>query len=142
GRNPLDPVNREKRIHENPSRFNLTPDFSGSISKNRVFQRELITMFMDGNSLLFDEKLSPEELELARLVVTTLGMDLDPASIDPRMPLYGSGMGLDSIDILEISLAISKAYGFRLSSDDSDNTRIFSSLRTLNEHVQQHRTRD
>ncbi|MHB1605074.1 MAG: phosphopantetheine-binding protein [Leptospirales bacterium] len=92
--------------------------------------------------MLFDEKLSPEELELARLIVTTLGMDLDPASIDPRMPLYGSGMGLDSIDILEISLAISKAYGFRLSSDDSDNTRIFSSLRTLNEHVQQHRTRD
>jgi hypothetical protein len=41
GRNPLDPVNREKRIHENPSRFNLTPDFIGSISKNRVFQREL-----------------------------------------------------------------------------------------------------
>ncbi len=40
-RNPFDPVNREKRIHENPSHFNLIPDFLGSISKNRVFQREL-----------------------------------------------------------------------------------------------------
>ncbi len=41
GRNPLDSLNREKRIHENPSHFNLAPDFIGSISKNRVFQREL-----------------------------------------------------------------------------------------------------
>ncbi len=89
-----------------------------------------------GNALLFDEKLSPEELELARLIVTTLGMDIEPTSVDPRMPLYGDGMGLDSIDILEISLAISRSYGFRMSSDDSDNTRIFSSLRNLNEYVQ------
>jgi acyl carrier protein len=86
--------------------------------------------------LLFDEKLSPEELELARLIVTTLGMDLDPTALDPRMPLYGDGMGLDSIDILEISLAISKSYGFRVSADDSDNARVFSSLRNLNEYVQ------
>jgi len=86
--------------------------------------------------LLFDEKLSPEELELARLIVTTLGMDLDPTALDPRMPLYGDGMGLDSIDILEISLAISKSYGFRVSADDSDHSRVFSSLRNLNEYVQ------
>ncbi|MDA8058836.1 MAG: phosphopantetheine-binding protein [Nitrospiraceae bacterium] len=86
--------------------------------------------------MLFDEKLSPEELELARLIVTTLGMDLDPTALDPRMPLYGDGMGLDSIDILEISLAISKSYGFRVSADDSDNARVFSSLRNLNEYVQ------
>ena len=42
GRKPLDSINREKRIHENPSHLNLTLDFIGSISKNRVFQRELI----------------------------------------------------------------------------------------------------
>ena len=89
-----------------------------------------------GDALLFDEKLSPEELDLARLIVTTLGMDLDPTALDPRMPLYGDGMGLDSIDILEISLAISKSYGFRVSADDSDNARVFSSLRNLNEYVQ------
>jgi len=96
---------------------------------------------MDGKSLLSNEELSPEELELARLIVTTLGMDLDPASIKPLTPLYGDGLGLDSIDILEIALAISKAYGFRLSSDDPDNIKILSSLRSLSEHVQQHRAR-
>lgn len=89
-----------------------------------------------------DRHLSPEELELARLIITTLGIDLDPESVDPEIPIYGDGMGLDSIDILEISLAISKAYGFRLSSDDSDNTRIFRSLRELNKYIQQHRSRD
>lgn len=92
-----------------------------------------------GIPLESDRRLSPEEMELARLIITTLGIDLDPATVDPEMPIYGDGMGLDSIDILEISLAISRAYGFRLSSDDSDNTRIFRSLRDLNEYVQQHR---
>lgn len=95
-----------------------------------------------GIPLESNRHLSPEELELARLIVTTLGIELDPESVDPEMPIYGDGMGLDSIDILEISLAISKAYGFRLSSDDSDNTRIFSSLRELNKYIQQHRSRD
>jgi acyl carrier protein len=50
-------------------------------------------------------------------------------------------LGLDSIDILEVALTISKKYGFQLQSDDADNVRIFSSLRSLNEHVQRHRTR-
>ena len=88
------------------------------------------------------EHLSPDELELARLIITTLGIDINPESIDPEIPIYGDGLGLDSIDILEISMAISKAYGFRLSSDESDNTHIFSSLRNLNVYVQQHRARD
>lgn len=99
-----------------------------------------LTISWMGSSLVFDEKLSPEELELSRLIITTLGMDMEATGLDPRMPLYGDGLGLDSIDILEISLAISKAYGFRLSSGDSDNTRIFSSLRHLNEYVQQRRS--
>ncbi len=95
-----------------------------------------------GISLEFDKHLSPDELELARLIITTLGIDINPESIDPEIPIYGDGLGLDSIDILEISMAISKAYGFRLSSDESDNTHIFSSLRNLNVYVQQHRARD
>ena len=60
--------------------------------------------------------------------------------IDPDAALFGDGLGLDSIDILEIALAVSKKYGFQLRSDDSDNIRIFSSLRNLSEHVQRHRT--
>lgn len=59
--------------------------------------------------MVFDEKLSPEELELSQLIITTLGLDMEPSGLDPRIPLYGGGLGLDSIDILEISLAISKA---------------------------------
>ena len=61
--------------------------------------------------------------------------------IDAQAPLYREGLGLDSIDILEIALAVSKQYGFQLRSDDSDNVKTFSSLRNLNQHVQQHRTR-
>jgi len=84
--------------------------------------------------------LSPDELELARLVVTALNLeDLKPDEIDPEAPLYGEGLGLDSIDILEMSLAISKAYGVQLRSDDPDNERVFRSLRSLAAHVQARR---
>ena len=83
--------------------------------------------------------MSNEERELAELIVTALNLDSAPAQIDPEAPLYGEGLGLDSIDILEIALAVSKRYGVQIRSDDNDNVRIFSSLRSLNEHVQQQR---
>jgi acyl carrier protein len=79
------------------------------------------------------------ELELANLMVTALNLEIQASEIDPAAPLYRDGLGLDSIDILELSLAISKAYGVKLRSDDENNTRIFSSLRSLSEHVQAHR---
>jgi acyl carrier protein len=79
--------------------------------------------------------LTAQELELAQLIVTTLNLEVRAVDIDPGAPLFGDGLGLDSIDILEIALAISKAYGVRLRSDDQDNVRIFASLRSLNEHV-------
>lgn len=81
------------------------------------------------------------ERELAALIVTTLNLDVSADQIDPGAPLYREGLGLDSIDVLEIALAISKKYGVQIRSDDSDNVRIFQSLRSLNEHVQRHRTR-
>jgi len=84
--------------------------------------------------------MSNEERELAELIVTALNLESAPAEIDPEAPLYGEGLGLDSIDILEIALAVSKRYGVQIRSDDNDNVRIFSSLRTLNEHVQQRRS--
>jgi len=83
--------------------------------------------------------LSPQELALAELIVTTLNLETRPAEIDPEAPLYGAGLGLDSIDILEIALAVSKTYGIRLRSDDENNQKIFSSLRSLNQHIQQSR---
>ena len=82
----------------------------------------------------------PEELKLAQLIVTALNLDISAAEIDPEAPLYGEGLGLDSIDILEISLAISQSYKVKLRSDDAKNQEIFSSLRSLNRHIQQQRT--
>lgn len=84
---------------------------------------------------------TPAELELAQLLVQSLNLeDIDPASIDPAEPLFGAGLGLDSIDALELALAISKRYGFQLRSDNEDNRRIFGSLKSLSEHVEQHRS--
>ena len=84
---------------------------------------------------------TPEELELAQLIVSTLNLEIGAAEINPVAPLYGEGLGLDSIDILELSLAISKAYGIQLRSDDENNLKIFGSLRSLARHIQQHRTK-
>jgi acyl carrier protein len=82
---------------------------------------------------------SAQEKELAQLIVTSLNLEISADDIKPDAPLYGEGLGLDSIDILELSLAISKTYGVQLKSDDADNNRIFGSLRSLNEHIQQRR---
>ena len=83
--------------------------------------------------------MNEEERELAELIVSALNLEMPAAEIVPEAPLYGEGLGLDSIDILEIALAVSKRYGVQLRSDDSENVQIFASLRSLNEHVQQRR---
>lgn len=83
--------------------------------------------------------LTVDELALARLIVGTLNLDIDPITIDGNAALFGEGLGLDSIDMLEIALAVSQTYGVKLRSDDAGNSRIFSSLASLNEHIQQHR---
>ena len=78
--------------------------------------------------------------ELATLVVTSLNLeDTQPGQIDPDAPLFGGDLGLDSIDALEIALAVSKRYGFQLRSDNPDNKRIFGSLRALADHISQNR---
>jgi acyl carrier protein len=84
---------------------------------------------------------TPEEQELASLMVSTLNLEIAATDIDPAAPLYRDGLGLDSIDILELSLAVSKAYGVKLRSDDENNTQIFSSLRSLSSHIQAQRAR-
>jgi acyl carrier protein len=73
--------------------------------------------------------------EVAALLVESLNLDVTPESIDPQAPLYGDGLGLDSIDILEVALVVSQRYGFQLRSDDEDNVRIFTSLASLTEHI-------
>ncbi len=80
------------------------------------------------------------ERELADLLVEALNIEgLGPDEIDPESPLFGDGLGLDSIDALELALAISKKYGFQMRADSDENKRIFATLRSLSAHVEQHR---
>ena len=79
--------------------------------------------------------------EIASLIVTALNLEIAAADIDPDAPLYGDGLGIDSIDILEIALVVSKQYGVQLKADSADNTRIFASLRALATHIAAHRTK-
>ena len=69
--------------------------------------------------------------EVAQLIVEALNLEVTADEIEPDAPLFGDGLGLDSIDVLEIALVISKKYGFQLKSDNDDNVRIFASLRAL-----------
>jgi acyl carrier protein len=81
------------------------------------------------------------EAEVAALIVDALNLEVAPGAIDRDAPLYGEGLGLDSIDILEVALEVSKRYGFQLRADNEDNVRIFGSLASLSAHIAQHRTR-
>ncbi|MGH1480989.1 MAG: phosphopantetheine-binding protein [Geminicoccales bacterium] len=84
--------------------------------------------------------LSTEELALAGLIVETVNLeDIDINDIDPDAPLFKEGLGLDSIDALEIALAITTTYGFELRSDDADNHKIFASVRSLSAHIESKR---
>jgi len=85
--------------------------------------------------------LNDLELGLAKAIVAGLNLDMQPQDIDPDAPLYGEGLGLDSIDMLEISLVVAHDYGVQLKSDDPDNQQIFSSLRNLNNYIQARRTK-
>lgn len=78
--------------------------------------------------------------EVAELIVAALNLEVAAGEIEPDASLFGEGLGLDSIDILELALVISKRYGFQLRSDNQDNVRIFSSLRALAAHIATQRT--
>ena len=79
--------------------------------------------------------------EVAGLIVSALNLDISPEEIPPDTPLYGEGLGLDSIDILEVALAVSKHFGFQLRADNADNVSIFSSLASLTQHIAANRTK-
>ena len=80
-------------------------------------------------------------LEVAELVVTALNLEVAPPDVQADEPLYGDGLGLDSIDILEIALVVSKHYGLQLRADQDDNHAIFHSLRSLSDHIAVHRSK-
>ena len=83
----------------------------------------------------------PLEQEVAKLIVETLKIKVDPSSIQPEAPLFNEGLGLDSIDALELALAISQTYGYRLKSSDPDIKANFSSVRALAKAIEKHRTK-
>lgn len=86
------------------------------------------------------DNLDALRLEVAEIIVEALNLDLTPESIPADDSLFGEGLGLDSIDILEVALVISKRYGFQLRADNEDNVKIFRSLRSLTEYIAAHRT--
>ncbi len=79
------------------------------------------------------------ELEIKRLVVQSLNLEIAPESIDAAAPLFVEGLGLDSIDALELAMALRQKYGVRTSSDEAENRKIFSSIRSLAAFVARNR---
>ena len=99
-----------------------------------------LTIPANGGQAGTDTQTGPERA-LAELIVRSLQLEVGADAIAPDAPLFGDGLGLDSIDALELALAISRAHGFELRSDDERNHQIFASLRALSRHVEAHRTR-
>ncbi len=78
--------------------------------------------------------------EVAELMVECVNLDVTVDQINPDAPLYGDGLGLDSIDVLEVALVVSKRYGLQLRADSADNQHVFSSLRSLSDYIATQRT--
>ena len=77
------------------------------------------------------------ENKLKEIVVTALDLeDLTVADIETDVPLFGEGLGLDSIDALELGMAVKKAFGVTFSSNPADNKKIFYSVKTLADHIE------
>ena len=82
------------------------------------------------------------QLEIATLIVSALNLeDVTPADIQPDGPLFYDGLGLDSIDALELALEISQKYGFEMRAEDEENQQIFASLRALTDHIEKNRVK-
>jgi len=80
---------------------------------------------------------SDNESELAKLLVESLNLEgVDPGSIDPEETLFNEGLGLDSIDALELALAITQKYSIQLKADDENMQHAFGTLRTLNAYIE------
>jgi acyl carrier protein len=85
---------------------------------------------------------TPElQREVAELMIEALNLEVSADQITSDAPLYGEGLGLDSIDVLEVALVVSKRYGVTLRADSADNQHIFSSLRSLSDYIATQRTR-
>lgn len=80
------------------------------------------------------------EREVADLIVESLNLeDIEASEIVPDEPLFGDGLALDSIDALELALAITQKYSVQLRADDANIREVFGSLRSLSAYIQEHR---
>ena len=83
----------------------------------------------------------PED-EIKQMIIEVLQLeDITPADIDTDAPLFVEGLGLDSIDALELGVAIHKRYGIMLSADSEETRRHFSSVRALSALITSARTK-
>lgn len=83
-------------------------------------------------------KQTEQEFDLAKLIVETLNLeDVEPGEIGPEELLFGDGLGLDSIDALELALAISQKYDVQLKAEDETTKSAFGTLRSLNTFIQE-----
>ena len=86
--------------------------------------------------------MSPLEQEVAALIIDAVNLeDVAVSDVEPDAALFRDGLGLDSIDALEISLAISQRYGFQIKADDENNQQVFASLRALARHIETNRSK-
>jgi acyl carrier protein len=84
---------------------------------------------------------SEYESEVAELIVESLNLeDISAADIAPEEPLFGDGLGLDSIDALELALAVTQKYAVQLKADDANVQEVFSSLRSLSAYIAANRS--
>jgi acyl carrier protein len=81
------------------------------------------------------------EREVAAMLVEAANLDVEPVEIDPIEPLFGTGLGLDSIDALELSLSISARYGFKIRATQAGQQDIFANLRSLSRYIEANRQR-
>ena len=86
--------------------------------------------------------ISEFEQEVGSMIIETLNLaDVAMDDIDPEQPLFRDGLGLDSIDALELSLAISRRYGVQIKTENTDVAQVFASMRSLSEYIQANRQR-
>ncbi|RYF01568.1 MAG: acyl carrier protein [Comamonadaceae bacterium] len=80
------------------------------------------------------------EQEIKQLLIEALSLeDVRPEQIDPQEALFVNGLGLDSIDALELGLALQKRYGVSMAGDSEETRRHFASIRALANFVASHR---
>ena len=83
---------------------------------------------------MLDKSVVPES-EIAEMIVSIGSLEIAPQDMDPEQPIFGDGLGLDSIDALELAFRIEQRYGVVIKADSEDVHEIFASLRSLTQHI-------